>query len=58
MGIAALSGGFPNQCPNLEEIGFTIPGVMAEYIVVPAKLCRKVDATFERGIPTRPWRGP
>jgi len=40
--------GFPNQCLNLEEIGFTIPGAMAEYIVVPAKLCWKVDAIFER----------
>lgn len=40
--------GFPNQCLNLEEIGFTISGAMAEYIVVPAKLCWKVDAIFER----------
>ena len=40
--------GFPNHCENLEEIGFTIDGAMAEYIVVPAKLCWKVDAVFER----------
>ncbi len=40
--------GFPNQCLNLEEIGFTVPGAMAEYIVVPAKLCWKVDPIFER----------
>ncbi|HDI11751.1 MAG TPA: alcohol dehydrogenase, partial [Candidatus Acetothermia bacterium] len=40
--------GFPNHCQNLEEIGFTIDGAMAEYIVVPAKLCWKVDAVFER----------
>jgi hypothetical protein len=40
--------GFPNHCQNLEEIGFTIDGAMAEYIVVPAKLCWKVDAIFER----------
>ncbi|MFN7139201.1 MAG: scyllo-inosose 3-dehydrogenase [Limisphaerales bacterium] len=40
--------GYPNQCQNLEEIGFTIPGAMAEYIAVPAKLCWKVDAIFER----------
>ncbi|MCR4391507.1 MAG: alcohol dehydrogenase catalytic domain-containing protein [Candidatus Acetothermia bacterium] len=40
--------GYPNQCLNLEEIGFTIPGAMAEYIVVPAKLCWKVDAIFDR----------
>ncbi|MBC7098714.1 alcohol dehydrogenase catalytic domain-containing protein [Candidatus Bipolaricaulota bacterium] len=40
--------GFPNHCQNLEEIGFTIDGAMADYIVVPAKLCWKVDALFER----------
>jgi len=40
--------GFPNHCQNLEEIGFTIDGAMAEYIAVPAKLCWKVDAVFER----------
>jgi|Deesub1362B_J571_1020462.scaffolds.fasta_scaffold00283_16 hypothetical protein len=40
--------GYPNHCENLEEIGFTIDGAMAEYIVVPAKLCWKVDAIFER----------
>lgn len=40
--------GFPNHCQNLEEIGFTINGAMAEYIAVPAKLCWKVDAVFER----------
>ncbi len=40
--------GYPNHCENLEEIGFTIDGAMAEYIVVPAKLCWKVDAVFER----------
>ena len=40
--------GYPNHCTNLEEIGFTIDGAMAEYIAVPAKLCWKVDAVFER----------
>ncbi len=40
--------GFPNHCLNLEEIGFTIDGAMAEYIVVPAKLCWKVDDVFAR----------
>ncbi|MFQ5796465.1 MAG: scyllo-inosose 3-dehydrogenase [Candidatus Bipolaricaulia bacterium] len=40
--------GFPNHCVNLEEIGFTIDGADAEFIVVPAKLCWKVDAIFER----------
>jgi len=40
--------GFLNHCENLEEIGFTIDGAIAEYIVVPAKLCWKVDPVFER----------
>ena len=40
--------GFPNHCENLEEIGFTIDGAMAEYIVVPLKLCWKLDPVFER----------
>jgi threonine dehydrogenase-like Zn-dependent dehydrogenase len=40
--------GFPNHCTNLEEIGFTIDGAMAEYIVVPIKLCWSVDSIFER----------
>ncbi len=44
----ACRDGFPNHCENLEEIGFTINGAMAEYIAVPAKLCWKVDAIFER----------
>jgi len=40
--------GYPNHCTNLEEIGFTIDGAMAEYIVVPIKLCWSVDSVFER----------
>ncbi len=40
--------GFPNHCVNLEEIGFTIDGAMAEYIVVPIKLCWRLDPVFER----------
>ncbi|MGC9529272.1 MAG: scyllo-inosose 3-dehydrogenase [Candidatus Bipolaricaulaceae bacterium] len=39
--------GFPNHCLNLEELGFTVDGAMAEYIAVPAKLCWKVDAVFD-----------
>src|SRR5207302_1114170 len=31
--------GWPNQCLNLEEIGFTIDGAMAEQLVVGAKYC-------------------
>ena len=44
----ACRDGFPNHCANLEEIGFTIDGAMAEYIVVPAKLCWSIDSIFER----------
>jgi threonine dehydrogenase-like Zn-dependent dehydrogenase len=40
--------GFPNHCLNLEEIGFTIPGAFAEYIVVGAKYCWKIDDIAER----------
>ncbi len=40
--------GFPNQCLNLEEIGFTIPGAFAEYIAVGAKYCWKLDELEER----------
>jgi len=41
-------GGFVNQCTNLEEIGFTIPGAFAEYLAVGAKYCWKLDALAER----------
>jgi len=34
--------GFPNHCENLDD------GAMAEYIVVPLKLCWKLDPVFER----------
>ncbi|MCL0056406.1 alcohol dehydrogenase catalytic domain-containing protein [Dehalococcoidia bacterium] len=40
--------GFPNHCENLEELGFTVNGAMAEYIAVPIKLCWKIDPLFER----------
>ena len=40
--------GFPNQCTNLEEIGFTIPGAFANYIAVDEKFCWKIDAIAER----------
>lgn len=40
--------GYPNQCLNLEEIGFTIPGAQAEYIVVGAKYCWKINELAER----------
>ncbi|MFQ5708954.1 MAG: scyllo-inosose 3-dehydrogenase [bacterium] len=40
--------GFPNHCVNLEEIGFTINGGFAEYLVIDAKFCWPIDAIFER----------
>ncbi len=40
--------GFPNHCTNLEEIGFTIDGAMAQYIAIGAKFCWKVDGIIER----------
>lgn len=45
---SACRDGLPNHCSNLEEIGFTIDGAMAEYIAVPAKLCWSVDPIFDR----------
>jgi len=36
--------GWPNQCLNLEEIGFTIDGAMAEQLVVGAKYCWPITA--------------
>src|SRR5207302_892950 len=39
--------GWPNQCLNLEEIGFTIDGAMAEQLVVGAKYCWPIAALAE-----------
>lgn len=36
--------GFPNHCANLEELGFTVDGAMAEYVKVEAKYCWKIDS--------------
>ncbi len=40
--------GFPNQCMNLEEIGFTIDGAAAEYIAIGAKYCWKLNAIMDK----------
>jgi len=40
--------GFPNQCTNLEEIGFTINGAFAEYIAIGGKYCWKLNEIYER----------
>ena len=39
--------GWPNQCQNLEEIGFTIDGAMAEQLVVGAKYCWPITQLAE-----------
>lgn len=40
--------GYPNQCQNLEEIGFTVPGAFAKYIAIDEKYCWKIDAIAQR----------
>lgn len=35
--------GFFNHCDNVEELGITIPGAMADQITVQAKYCWKLD---------------
>jgi hypothetical protein len=39
--------GYPNQCVNLEEIGFTINGAFADHIAINAKYCWKLNALAE-----------
>jgi len=39
----ACKNGYPNHCTNLEEIGITINGGLAEYLAVKAKYCWKID---------------
>jgi threonine dehydrogenase-like Zn-dependent dehydrogenase len=31
-------GGHPGHCENFEQLGFTVPGALAEYVTVPEKL--------------------
>ncbi len=40
--------GFLNHCTNLEEIGFTINGGFAEYLVIGAKYCWPLNGLMER----------
>ncbi|MFM7203598.1 MAG: scyllo-inosose 3-dehydrogenase [Myxococcota bacterium] len=44
--ISCRSGN-PNQCLNLEMVGFSSPGAFAEYIVTREKYCWKLDALQE-----------
>lgn len=40
--------GFVNHCERREELGFTIPGAMAQYTAVKQKYCWKLNAVAER----------
>ncbi len=44
----ACRRGFVNHCLDIEELGFTIPGAMAQYLPVRAKYCWKLDQVAER----------
>jgi threonine dehydrogenase-like Zn-dependent dehydrogenase len=44
----ACRRGFVNHCENMEELGFTTPGAMAQYIPVRAKYCWKLDELADR----------
>lgn len=44
----ACRRGLFNHCINMEELGFTTPGAMAQYIPVRARYCWKVDEIVER----------
>ena len=44
----ACRRGLVNHCTQMEEIGFTTPGAMAQYIAVKAKYCWKLDELAER----------
>ena len=40
--------GFFNECENMEGLGFTVNGAFAEYVILDAKYCWKIDDLFER----------
>ncbi len=44
----ACRRGFVNHCLDIEELGFTIPGAMAQYLPARAKYCWKLDEVAER----------
>lgn len=45
---SACRVGATNQCEAVEEIGFTKPGGLAEYVTVPERCCFSADALVER----------
>ncbi|MFR5024960.1 MAG: zinc-dependent alcohol dehydrogenase [Evtepia gabavorous] len=44
-------------CDNLVETGIHVDGAFAEYVRVPAKVCRKMrdTTTYDQGPPSIPW---
>jgi len=44
----ACRRGLPNQCPQLEMVGFSSPGAYAEYVAVHEKHCFDIDGLAER----------
>lgn len=44
----ACRKGFVNHCENMEELGFTTPGAMAQYTAVRAQYCWKLDELADR----------
>lgn len=44
----ACRRGYVNHCENMEELGFTTPGAMAQYIPVRARYCWKLDELADR----------
>lgn len=48
-GVCALCRrGYLNHCEALEELGFTVPGAMAEYVAVAERYCWPLGAVAER----------
>ena len=44
----ACRKGFVNHCLDIEELGFTIPGAMAQYLPARAKYCWALDEVAEQ----------
>ncbi|MDX2006831.1 MAG: scyllo-inosose 3-dehydrogenase [Meiothermus sp.] len=44
----ACRRGLPNHCTRMEELGFTTPGAMAQFVAVDAKYCWKLTEIAER----------
>ena len=40
---ASCRAGHPNQCRNIEMVGFSVPGAFADYIAVRERHCWKLD---------------